>query len=192
MRFIPTFTVLLAGAVTYRAIVANGETYSSGTGYGYGLDVVRPANDYEGTAQLSRSQALSLARSVDDAALGGWASQNLGLSRVVAIWRVESALKPSAINRNDPMGGAWGIGQVLAGVASKDYGVSAPDLLRPEIGARVSLQHMKSTYQRLASGLGREPTFTEWAQAYNVGVAGYLSGRRNTTYAALVAARVFV
>ena len=140
------------------------------------------APDSYGT-KLTTAQARELASRLDAGHFGGWFTQRNLINLIVAIWRVESGLKPGAINRKDPQGGAWGIGQVLAGVAIADYGLFSPtQLLDAETGARVSMAHIKSTYERLEVGLKRQPTRSEWIQAYNVGVAGYLAGRRSSVY----------
>ena len=149
------------------------------------LSVVSPVSTPVASygSRLSRSEALGLVSRLDAAHFGGWFAANVPASDVVAIWKHESALKPGAINLNDPYGGAWGIGQVLADVARIDYGIpNAQSLLDPLIGGRVSMAHMKSTIERLSNALGYRAKFSEWAQAYNAGVAGYLSGVRVPTY----------
>lgn len=133
--------------------------------------------------RLTRVEALGLVRRLDAAYFGGWFAANVPASDVVAIWKHESALKPAAINMSDPYGGAWGIGQVLADVARIDYGISnAQSLLDPLIGGRVSMAHIKSTIERLSSAIGSRASFSQWAQAYNAGVSGYLSGVRVPAY----------
>ena len=147
---------------------------------------------YAGKAQLTASDARILISDIDNSYFGGWFAANVDSSDIIGIWKTESGLRPAEINDQDPFGGAWGIGQVLADVARIDYGISPPALLlEVETGARVSMQHIQSTIQRLIAS-GVNPTFSAWAQAYNVGVAGYVSGRRNLGYLALVTARRIV
>lgn len=157
-----------------------------------------PQNTPQGGAggygdKLTTREALDLIASLDGAYFGGWFAANIPHNEVLAIWRVESALKPAAINPNDPRGGSYGLGQVQAGIAAQDYGVSNPqDLLNPEIGGRVSMAHMKWTFEYLARAKsGLKPDFSAWAQAYNVGAAGYLMGARNSKYLG-IALRKFI
>jgi len=141
---------------------------------------------YVGKDKLTAKEARALISELDAAYFGNWFESNGVADDIVAVWKVESRLKPRAINAKDPMGGAWGIGQVLAEVARIDYGIASPyQLLDVETGARVSMAHIKSTIERLKAA-GVTPTKSAWVQAYNVGVAGYVSGRRARGYLALV------
>lgn len=108
------------------------------------------------------------------------------LGDVLAVWRIESVFKPTAINRND--GGAnnhaYGIGQVL-GSTAVDFGVSNPSaMLNLEVGARVSMDYMKWSYEFLEARLNREPTKAEWIGSYNAGVGAVLAGRIPSGYLA--------
>lgn len=144
---------------------------------------------YVGKAKLTDADARALIADLDASVFGGWFARNVPTTDIVGVWRHESGLKPAAENKSDPMGGAFGLGQVLADVARIDYGVTPPQkLFNAETGARVSMAHIKSTIERL-QGQGVSPVFSAWAQAYNVGVAGYVKGRRNPAYLAAVSIR---
>ena len=141
--------------------------------------------------RLTKTELKALIAQIDGFEFAGYFASGSGPSRedVYAIMNAESARRPDAINKNDPFGGAWGLGQVLADIARIDYGVANPyDLLNPYKGASVSMRHMEWTYRALSNGLGRASGASEFIQAYNVGVSGYLSGRRNLGYLAKVTA----
>lgn len=143
--------------------------------------------------RLTGAQAASLIAYLDRRDFGGWFERNGLTGYVRAIWRVESGLNPSAKNMSDPRGGAHGIGQVIIGDAMQDYGVpSADSLYDPIYGGAISMRHIQSTIERLGRGLGRAPKPSEWVQAYNAGVSGYLRGVRVPSYLAAVTARLYV
>lgn len=147
----------------------------------------------QGSKRLTGGQALNLINYIDQRDFGGWFARNGLIMHVRAIWRHESGLNPAAQNMNDPRGGAHGIGQVILQDAKIDYGVpSAQSLYDPVYGGAISMRHIKSTIDRLARGLGRAPKVSEWVQAYNAGVSGYLRGVRVPSYLAAVSARLYV
>ena len=102
------------------------------------------------------------------------------------MWLTESSGNPRATNfmgGDGAQGGSWGLGQVTARTAS-DYGILRPlafTMLHPRIGGRVSMQHVDATIAGLRRA-GRAGSVSEWLQAYNVGVTGYLNGARNSAH----------
>lgn len=143
----------------------------------------------------NKALAATLVSDYDIRTFGGWFSQG-GRSQkdVMAIFQIESGFNPAAINRNDPFGGAWGIGQILADVARIDYGVASPEqLLIRSIGVLTSMRHLQFIWGDLTRRLGRNPTKSEWIMAYNAGSRGVAEGRGSKTYLAkFTAARAVV
>lgn len=148
------------------------------------LGNLKPAQSQTVQGKLSRAQAVNLAASLDAAHFGGFFGRSsLTPDRIATLWRIESGLNPSAINPSDPRGGSFGLGQVQAGIASADYGVSNPyDLLQPETGALVSMRHLKFTHDYLAQNLDPSVSLASWLQAYNAGAPGYVRGIRAPQY----------
>lgn len=139
------------------------------------------------TRKRSKSELINLAAEIDRDNFNNWFSTNGVIHEsIAAMWLTESAGNPRATNfdgGDGAQGGAWGLGQVTAKTAT-DYGIFmplAPIMLYPKIGGRVSMEHVRFTVQGLrASGLSA--TAFEWVQAYNVGLTGFVNGRRNDAH----------
>lgn len=139
------------------------------------------------TRRLDLAQLIDLAADQDKANFSSWFSQNqVPYRALAAMWLTESAGNPRATNLTGTdglQGGSWGLGQVTA-LTATDYGIArafAPLMLLPAIGAKVSMQHVQFNIRGLQNaGLNGSPE--EWVQSYNVGLAGYLQGRRNEVH----------
>jgi len=137
------------------------------------------------TREIDRAGLVKLARELDAENFGSWFRFNgVPYEQIAALWEIESAGNPRAVNftgGDGAQGGSWGLGQVTART-STDYGVIFPPLmLYPRYGARISMRHIQSTINRLGQS-GVAGSAQSWVQAYNVGVAGFVSGRRNAPY----------
>ena len=128
-----------------------------------------------------------LASDIDASRFNGWfRSNNVSYKSIAAMWLTESAGNPRATNLtggDGRQGGAWGLGQVTA-LTATDYGILmplAPLMLLPAIGARVSMEHVQFTVRGLRrQGLAGDAP--QWVQAYNVGLTGFINGRRNQAH----------
>lgn len=153
---------------------------------------VNAAGIFPDSGPVSKTQARAFASQTDAREFGGWFSRSgRSIDYVLAIWKWESDFNLKPRNLADSGGGAWGIGHVLASTAT-DYGVYSPSrLLNPNIGALVSMQHLKSIWGDLERRLGQPPTIKQWIMAYNAGARGVAQGRTAAEpyYAAIMAAR---
>lgn len=141
---------------------------------------------YETRARTAM-ELTDLAADIDRASFGGRFTQTgATYQQIAAMWLTESSGNPRATNfmgGDGAQGGSWGLGQVTARTAG-DYGIIAPLaplMLLPRIGGRVSMQHVEFTIGALRRA-GRAGSASEWIQAYNVGVTGYLNNARNTAH----------
>lgn len=139
------------------------------------------------TRTKTEAELINLAASLDAKKFGGWFSQN-GVSNaaIAAMWLTESAGDPRATNftgGDGAQGGSWGLGQVTA-LTATDYGLPralAPLMLYPNIGGKVSMSHVKAVVTGLRRA-GLAGDHVEWVQAYNVGLTGFINGRRNVAH----------
>lgn len=159
----------------------------------WAIDLIDPMTGQGGNEFLilpngsDKQRASAVAHSLNVSRYGGWFNDpKHSLADVLPIWRIESGFKPEALNLNDGGAGnhAYGIGQVLGSTAGDFYSGEVADMLRIEIGAQVSMDYMKWSYEFLQNRLGRHPTKNEWVGAYNAGVGAVLAGRLPVAYIA--------
>ncbi len=121
--------------------------------------------------QLTVAQAFALAGQIDRNHFDGWfTKEGRSLADVVAIWQVESDLKPGAKGDLHLADKSWGIGQVRGNTA-KDFGVTDPRvMLSADVGAYTSMLYMQWCWKYLRGRFNRPPSMAEWIGSYNAGV----------------------
>ena len=135
----------------------------------------------------SRDELIALAEDIDAKSFNNWLWFNgVRYTEIAAMWLTESSGNPRATNMtggDGAQGGSWGLGQVTARTAT-DYGLAqplAPLMLFPRIGAKISIAHVRAVVRGLRAN-GLQGGSTQWVQAYNVGLTGFLNGRRNVAH----------
>jgi len=139
------------------------------------------------TRKRTTSELVILAQNIDEGSFNGWLAANgVSYDQIAAMWQTESAGNPRATNftaGDGRQGGSWGIGQVTA-LTATDYRlprIFAPIMLYPKIGARLSMSHIRAVIIGLRRA-GFSGSHSEWVHAYNVGLTGFINGRRNVAH----------
>lgn len=117
-----------------------------------------------------QAQVLTIIKELNGSDFDGWFEP----SEVMAFVQIESGFRAKAYRYEPRLGeGSYGLMQVLASTARTTTGLGNPESMYvPRIGLEQGMKVARGNWEGLKALLAREPTYEEWAVAYNAGLAG--------------------
>lgn len=126
-----------------------------------------------------QQKVLALINKLNAAQFAGWFAP----STMMALVQIESGFNPTAYRREPSGLASYGLCQVLDETAT-GMGLrgSPTQMYDPQRSLTYGMKYMRQIWDALAHGFHRDPTLTEWCDAYNEGPGNVLKGRKDAAY----------